>query len=199
MVSHFKKINQSINQSKKPLIMKNSVLILGIALVSFSTISNAKSTVNLPYSSFENIILSDSITEIKTSAEAKFGKPSLAEEAAVFNPETVIAYNPKTIKEIIDEDNKIVEATVSDELEFMEYEESMREIIAQSDLITENTVSEIIYPLSIERTIFDDVQEMELIIESTISNETKPLDFKKINGDSIMNNSINTKKFLGMN
>jgi len=81
----------------------------------------------------------------------------------------------------------------------MAYEESMREIIAQSDLITENTSSDKIYPLCIERTISDEITEMELIIESNITNEVKPLDFKKINGDSFMINSINTKKFLGMN
>nr|WP_315201396.1 hypothetical protein [uncultured Flavobacterium sp.] len=179
--------------------MKNSVLILGVALISLSNISNAKSTVNLPYSSFENSILSDNNTKIKTREEAKFEKLSLVENVELFNPETVIAYNPKTIKEIIAEDNKIVEATVFDELEFMEYEESMREIIAQSDLITENTSSDIIYPLCIERTIFDEVAEMELIIESNVTNEVKPLNFKKINGNSIMINSITTKKFLGMN
>jgi hypothetical protein len=179
--------------------MKNSVLILGVALVSFSTISYAKSTVNLPYYSFENIIVSDETTDIQNNKAAKFEKPLLSEEADVFNPETVIAYNPKTTEEIISEGDKIVEASVSDDLEFMVYEESMREIIAQSDLIIENTSSDKIYPLYIERTIYDEAAELELIIESNISNEVKPLDFKKINGDSIMINSINTKKFLGMN
>lgn len=179
--------------------MKNSVLILGVALVSFSTISNAKNTVTLPYQSLENIIVSDDIIETQNNAAGKFEKPFLAEEADVFNPETVIAYNPKTIEEIITEGDKIVETAVSDDLEFMAYEQSMREIIAQSDLITENTSSDKIYPLYIERTISDEITEMELIIESNITNEVKPLDFKKINGDSIMINSINTKKFLGMN
>ncbi|WP_281637268.1 hypothetical protein [Flavobacterium marginilacus] len=178
--------------------MKNSVLILGVVLVSFSTISNAKNTVNLPYRSFKNITLSDDfLTE--TNGTAKFGKPSLANNAEVFNPETVIAYNPKTIKEIIIEGNKIVEATDSDEIEFLEYEESMRELIAQSDLVIESTVSDTIYPLHIERTISDEIAELELIIESSAADEVKPLDFKKINGDSIMINSISTKKFIGMN
>nr|WP_315157439.1 hypothetical protein [uncultured Flavobacterium sp.] len=179
--------------------MKNSVLILGVALVSFSTISNAKSTVNLPYQSFENIIVSDDSIETQNNVTAKFEKPFLAEEAEAFNPETVIAYNPKTIEEIITEGNKIVEAAVSYDSEFMVYEESMREIIAQSDLITENTASDKIYPLCIERTISDEITELELIIESTITNEVQSLDFQKINGDSFMINSINTKKFLGMN
>ena len=179
--------------------MKNSVLILGVALVSFSTISSAKSTVNLPYQSLENLMASNDTTEIQNNKAAKFEKPFLAEEATIFNPETVIAYTPKTIEEIISEDNKIVDAAVSDDLDFMEYEESMREIIAQSDLIIENTSSEEIYPLYIERTIFDEVAELELIIESNVTNETQSLNFQKINNDSIMINTINSKKFLGMN
>jgi hypothetical protein len=179
--------------------MKKSVLILGVVLVSFSNISNAENTVNLPYHSFENIIVSDDTTEIQNNEVGKFEKPFLSEEAEVFNPESVIAYNPKTIKEIISEGNKIVEVAVSDDLDFMEYEESMREIIAQSDLITENTSSDKIYPLYIERTISDEITEMELIIESNVTNEVQSLDFQKINSDSIMINSINTKKFLGMN
>jgi hypothetical protein len=172
--------------------MKNSVLILGVALVSFSTICNAKSIVNLPYQSFENIIVSDDSIETQNNVTAKFEKPFLAEEAEVFNPETVIAYNPKTIEETITEGDKIVEAVVSDDLEFIAYEESMCEIIAQSDLITENTASDKIYPLCIERTILDEVAELELIIESNVNNEVQPLDFQKINGDSFMINSINT-------
>lgn len=179
--------------------MKNSVLILGVALVSFSTISNAKSTVTLPYQSLENIIVSDDIIETQNNMTGKFEKPFLAAEAEVFNPETVIAYNPQTIEEIISVGDKIVEAPVSDDLEFMQYEESMREIIAQSDLITQNTASYKIYPLHIERTISDEVAELELIIESNVTNEIQSLDFQKINNDSIMINSINTKKFLGMN
>jgi hypothetical protein len=179
--------------------MKNSVLILGVALVSFSTISNAKSTVNLPYHSFENIIQSDDSAAIQNNVTGKFEKPSLVENVELFNPETVITYNPKTIEETIIEGNKIVEAVVSDDLDFMKYEESMREIIAQSDLITANIASDRIYPLCIERTISDEIAELELLIESNVTDEVKPLDFKKINGDSFMTNSINTKKFLGMN
>ncbi|REH01597.1 hypothetical protein [Flavobacterium aquicola] len=179
--------------------MKNSVLILGIALVSFSTIGNAKNTVNLSDKLFQNIILSDDTAKTKNNESVKFEKPSLAENLEVFNPETVIAAVPKTIKEIIAEGDKIVENTVSDDLALMEYEETMRQIVAQSDLITENSVSDVVYPLQIERTLSDEIAEMELIIDSNVSSEAKPLDFKKINSESIMINSINTKKFVGMN
>jgi hypothetical protein len=179
--------------------MKNSVLILGIALVSFSNICNAKNTTKLSINLFQNIILSDGITKTRTNETAKFEKPSLAVDIEIFNPEAVIASTPKTIKEIIVEGDKIVENTFSDELEFLEYGKSMREIIAQSDLITESAVSDVIYPLYIERTLSDEITEMELVIESNVTNEVQPLNFKKINSNSIMINSINTEKFLGMN
>jgi hypothetical protein len=199
MVSHLKSINQKKVINQKTIIMKNSVLILGIALVSFSTICNAKNTVNLPYNSFQNIILSDDIMETRTHETAKFEKPSLATDLEVFNPETVIASTPKTVKEIIVEDEKIIEYTASNDLDVMEYEESMRQIVALSDLITENTVSDVVYPLYIERTLADEIAAMELVIESNVINEVKPLDFKKINTNAIMINTINTKKIVGMN
>lgn len=179
--------------------MKNSVLILGIALVSFSNISNAKNTINLSYDAFQNTILADNNAECQVDKAVKFEKPSLVENVEVFNPETVIANNPKTVKEIIAEGDKIVEAKVSDDKEFMEYEESMREIIAQSDLTIESNVSNETYPLFVERTIQDEIAELEMIIESTESNETRSLNLKKINSNSLLINTFSSKKIIGMN
>jgi hypothetical protein len=195
MESHLKK--KSIKNQSKNIIMKNSVLILGIALVSFSNICNAKDTVILPYSPFQNIILSND-TEIEDNGTAKFVKPSLTEEA-LFNPETVIAFSCKTVKEIITEGDKIVETIVPDDSEFIAYEESMKEIIAQSDLAIESNISNKTYPLFFERTVEDKIAELELIIDSNETNEVSPLDFKKINNNSILTNEFNSKGFVGMN
>ena len=174
--------------------MKNSVLILGIALVSFSTI-NAKNAALLSKKTFQNIIFSEDTAQINNIA--KFEKPSL--DLEIFHAETVITVNPKTIKEIILEGDKIIENTASDDLEFMEYEESMRKIVAQSDLIIESTATDEIYPLDTARTLYDEIADMELIIESKVTNELQPLDFRKINSNSIMYNSMNAEKFLGLN
>lgn len=178
--------------------MKNSVLILGIALVSFSNICNAKNTVSLPYSSFQNTILSND-TEIQNDGTVNLAKPSLTEEAEVFNPETVIANNPKTVKEIIAEGDKIVETIAPDDSEFIAYEESMKEIITRSDLTTESNVSNEMYPLYFERTLEVEIAELEFIIESNEINPLCPLDFKKINKNSIITNAFNSKRFVGMN
>jgi hypothetical protein len=179
---------------KKTIIMKNSILILGIALVSLTNVCNASNTVNnqIPQGS----ILSD--YGLISNEEVTVTKPSLKEDTEIFNPEIVIAFNPKTAKETIAEGDKIIENTTSDDIEFMAYEESMKEIIAQSDLIIENTVSNEVYPLYFERTMEDEIAELEMIIESKVSNEVSPLDFKKINGNSIMINTFNSKNFVGM-
>ena len=179
--------------------MKNSVIILGIALVSFSVTCNAKNVVNLPYNLFKTSVLSDENTGMKNNKEVKFEKPSLIEDVEVFNPEAVITSNPKTIKEIIVEGDEITEYTDPNDLEFMEYEESMRGIIAQYDLITENIIPNTTYPLYIETTIEDEIAKLELIIESNETNKVNPLDFKKINSNSMMSNSFNTEKMIGMN
>lgn len=179
--------------------MKNLHLILGIALVSFTNVCNAANTVGRPGSSSNEDFSTGNKNEILSTEKVKVTKPSLGRDTEVFNPETVIAYNRKTTKEIMEEDDKIIENTVSDDFEFMAFEESMKEIIAQSDLIIENTVSNETYPLFYERTLEDEICELEMIIESKETNEIQPLDFKKINSNSLPVNTFVSKKIIGMN
>jgi hypothetical protein len=179
--------------------MKNSILILGISLLSLINVCNANNTVSKSVNLFQTAILTEDNEIIVPNEEVKIVKPSLIEVAEEFNPENVISYNRKTVKETIEEDDKIIENTTSDDLEFIAYEESMKKIIAQSDLIIENTGSNVFFPLYIERTIEDEIAEMELIIESTETNEVSPLDFRKINKSSIIKNTVYSKRFVGMN
>ena len=179
--------------------MKNSILILGIALVSLTNVCNATNTVGRPVSSFKEYFLSEENGRILSTERVKIAKPSLDGDLEMFNPETVIAYNRKTVKETIAEGDKIIENTTSNDLEFMAYEESMKEIITQSDLIIESSVSNEICPLYGERTLEDEIAELEMIIESTESNESRPLNFKKINSNTLLINTLNSKGFIGMN
>ena len=193
MVSHLNKINQN------KIIMKNSILILGIALMSLTNVCNATNMVSKSVNSFQADFFAGDNEVILSTVNVKMEKPSLNEETEVFNPETVIAYNRKTLKETIAEGDKITESSTSDDLEFMVYEESMKDIIAQSDLLIESTVSNETYPLYGESTMEDEIAELEMIIESTETNEASPLDFKKINNNSMMTNTFNSKRFVGMN
>lgn len=179
--------------------MKKSVLLSGIALVLFSNISNAKNIINISNGLFQNIILSDNDIERKNDETAQIKKSSLTDEAEVFNPETVITFNRKTVNEIIAEGDKITEYSNADEKEYIAFEESMKEIIVQLDLIVENSVSSERYPLYVERTIEDEIAELELIIESKENNELQVLDFKKINRIPVLINSFGSKTIIGMN
>src|SRR6218665_644224 len=113
--------------------MKNSVLILGTALLSLSGICNAKNAVGLRSNSFQSTIFSEGNSEVKSNETTKFKKPSLVEDVEVFNPEAIITYLPKTEEEIISEGDKIVDNLDSDNVKFASDEKSMREKIAQLD------------------------------------------------------------------
>jgi hypothetical protein len=196
-MSHSTSINQSINQSIK-IIMKNSLLILGIALVSFTNVCNAKNIDNKSALQFPSGIFADDKGVISSEGKGIIAKPTVNTDVEVFSPETVIPFTSKTVYETIAEGDKIIESEAPSDLEFMVYEESMKEIIAQSELIIESSVSNETYPLFNERTIEDKISELEKVIESKETNEVRPLDFKKINGDPEMPTLFNSKRFIGM-
>lgn len=179
--------------------MKNSLLILGIALVSFTDVCNAKNNESNVTNSFPVGVFNDDSRVISSKGEAILAKPDVNEEVEEFNPDTIIPFSSKTVKETIAEGDKIIENTVLNDLEYMFYEESMKEIVAQGDLIIENTVSNETYPLFNERTIEEEITALEMIIESKETNEISPLDFKKINSNAKMTTSFNSNKFIGMN
>lgn len=172
--------------------MKNSILYIGIALVSITTVCNAS---NKQYNEIKN-----SLNTILITSEEKevIKKPSVNEDSETFNPETVIRYQSKTMESIIIENDKITENKALEDKEFLVYEEAMKEVIAQSDLIIENTISNEEYPLYIERSIEDEIAELDLIIENTIPAKIRPLNFKKISKNTIIN-VFNPKTFVGMN
>ena len=177
--------------------MKNSILILGIALVSLTNVCNASNTINNQM--HQGNFLSDSDIVFESNEMGTVVKAYLKTDTESFNPETVIKYdNRKTIKEIIREDDKIIEYTNTDELEFSAFEESMKEVIAQSDLITEYVASDEDYTIYTGRSIEDEIAELEMITESNEANETSPLDFKIINSNSMMISKFNSKTFVGM-
>jgi hypothetical protein len=193
-----KSINQSINQIS--IIMKNSILILGIALVSLTNVCNASSIIKHKNNTCQESVSDEYNVALLPNAETTVKKTPLNEESETFNPGSVILYNNvKTIKEIIAENDMVTEYSNSDDLDFLVYEQQMKEVIAQSDLVIENTVSNEVYPLYFERTMEDEIAELEMIIESTVSNEIRPLDFKKINEKTTILNVFNSKTFVGMN
>jgi hypothetical protein len=179
--------------------MKSLIFILGITLVSFTNVCNASNKYGKHLNSFQEVYLSTDNCCMNQNQITAIKNPYLAKDSEEFNPDAVIVYNQKTIKEIINEGDIITEFSASDDIDFKEYENSMKEIILQFDLITENSVSNEVFSLTEARTIENRIAELEQIIESTETNEVSPLDFDKINTNSMMTNTFNSKRFLGMN
>lgn len=178
--------------------MKNSILILGIALVSLTNVCNASNIINNQIN--QERFFSDSDIVFQSNEMGTAVTSYLKKDTEIFNPEVVIKYdNRKTVTEIIRENDKITEYVNTDELEFNALEESMKEVIAQSDLITEYMASDEDYTIYNGKGIEDEIAELELIIDSGETDEVSQLDFKKINSNSMMMiNVVNCKTFVGM-
>ena len=148
-----------IINNKKSIIMKSTIIFLGLIVFPFATTKAANvfksqdldqqelSTLNLenPQPEYQLVSINQ-----KTASNTDEDNTN---DTIIFNPSSVINSN-KT---------KLIE-----------------EVIAENQLITV-TPMENFLPLSIERTIEDYISEENKIIESNISNEVYPLDFKKIN------------------
>jgi hypothetical protein len=181
--------------------MKNSILILGIALLITTNACKAANNVSIQSTQEKNIAFENSNDSIPTKEKTKLAKPTLeAIELENFDPETVIAFADKTILEQIIEKEQITENTNSDEIEFIVFEDTMTAIIAQNDLIIENTVSNETLPLSLfESTSESEIAQLELVIESSVFEEERPLNFKEINKNNLLQNSFDVKSIVGMN
>ncbi|WP_124020620.1 hypothetical protein [Flavobacterium aquariorum] len=179
--------------------MKNSILILGIALVSLSNVCKASNTINSQVGTYQALVSLSENDTITSNEKTAIVKPEVIMDSEIFNPETVIGFNAKTVNEIITENDKLIENTTSDEIEFIVFEDSMKDIIAQSDLIIENTVSNEAYPLSTENNIESEIAQLEMVIESSVSDEVSSLNLKEINKNTLLQNNLNKKAFVGMN
>ncbi|HLF52988.1 hypothetical protein [Flavobacterium sp.] len=172
--------------------MKNSIIYLGIALLSItnsitasnvhqSFIKNDDSSFSTKQHSAEVVDSKVIVTEISNDNDSTIKVFSLVEDTSIFNPDTVV-FNAfeRTIEEVIAENNQIIENGISNEISFLYIEKSTEEIIAEDNEIIESTISTEVQPLQIEKTIEEIIIEDNKIIESTISNEFQPLDFEKI-------------------
>lgn len=138
--------------------MKSTIIILGIAALSFnySTAANALKDQNANQQEI-SVISADSTQQIfsasVTQNQSTAGIDSTAEESQVFNPTAVInaAYT------------KPIEAVVN-----------------ENKLITDSQ-EETNQPLSIDKTQQDYINEANQIIESNPNNQVFPLDFEAIN------------------
>lgn len=184
--------------------MKNSIIYLGIALVSLSNVYSASNGLESEKTIFktdnrENLEM-QKVSYLENDNEIKsLKKYPLISEETVFNPETVIPMNyASSIEQTIYDSKKIIEdkTTTDDELVYLE--KPIEEVIIAGNQVTESAINyqaELIY---IEKPIEDIIASDNQLTESTISTDVYLLDFEKINKKSNTLKNIDNKKIIGM-
>jgi Ni,Fe-hydrogenase III component G len=177
--------------------MKNSIIYLGITLMAFTnviTASNVRQSFNMnDVSSTTNKTVSVETAHAKDVFIVASNGNQLSQEIAfpvedttILNLEAVLFNTAeKTMEEIIAEDNKITETTISNEVYFLSIGKTMEEIIAEDNSITESTISNEVHFLQIRKTVEEVIAEDDKITESSNSNEVYILQIEKTMEDVI--------------
>ncbi len=139
--------------------MKTTIIFLGLAALSFTN-SNAANELNA-----QDLVQQDLATVGVANAQQqnqlvlvnkevlKITFENTGEEAAIFNPTSVIKST---------------------------YTKTLDEVIAENNLVTD-TCEESYQPISLEMSTEARIAERNEIVESSVDNEYYPLDFEKIN------------------
>ena len=194
---------QKFQKNNYSLVSKKSIIYLGLAFV---TLFNAQAETTQVNGLDTNITIAAAVKAEqyqKSLIEApavEYKNQAPVEDKTIVNPATLItAATTKSIEEIIAEDKKITESTITNEGTLFFTERSNEEIIAADNQIIDSQVSEVFQPLFIEKSIEDKIAEDNSIIEAQLPTETQVLDFDKINSDSVLFKAVAKKEILGMN
>jgi len=158
--------------------MKNSVLCIGIALVSLTNVCNAANGVGIKGNS---VVQKTSLTSTWTLASSNYNY-SLTEYEVIESGCTNKI--EKTIDELIAEDNAITENNFSNDTQVLNFE-----IINESDVFE---VIESVQANITEKSADQFIAEDNAITENNISNNVQALDFNIINRKSITEEIIET-------
>lgn len=156
--------------------MKNSIVFIGIALVSLVNISNAANVVDKQKKSFQAEILAENNISIGTKAFKFYSTNRDSIEIEVIESVNTNKME-KTPDELFAEDNAITENNISNETQALDFE-----IINRNSINDE--VIEYANLCKIEKTPEELIAEDNAITENNLSNETQVLDFVKINRNS---------------
>jgi hypothetical protein len=163
--------------------MKNSIVYIGIALVSLGNIGNAANVLDKQMNTFQAETLAENniLNGTETLKFYNINPDSIAIEVIESVNKTKIV---KSTDELFAEDNAITENNISNETQALDFE------IINSNSIVEEVV-EIANLSKIEKTPEELIAEDNAITENNLSNETQALDFRIINKNS---NLLTSKK-----
>ncbi|GEP51115.1 hypothetical protein FNO01nite_17870 [Flavobacterium noncentrifugens] len=184
--------------------MKNSIIYLGLALVTLFQNANAETTLVKGVSTNSNIAAAVKADQYQKSLLGEIvvgnNKKAPVEDAAIVNPSTVIASSTqKTVEEIIAEDRKITESNITNDGILYFSEKTTEEIIAADNQIIESSSAQEIQLLFIEKSIEDQIAADNSITESNVPTEAQALDFDLINRNSVLVKQTKNKQIVGMN
>jgi len=156
--------------------MKNSIVYIGIALLSLGNIGNAANVVDKQNNSFDAGISAENNLSIGTQTLyfSNINRDSIEIEVIESVHKNKIE---KSTDELIAEDNAITENNISNETQALDFEIINRNSIG--DELVENTN---LY--KIEKTPEELIAKDNEITENNLSNETQALNFEIINRNS---------------
>lgn len=171
--------------------MKNSITLLGMALLVFNM--NATANTSNTFKVTEENEQGDFFKENNPLAKRNAAP---VEDKTILNPATVMVNTEKSIEEIIAENNQITESKITDEGVRFFAEQPIETIIEQDNQIIESKTEEV-RPLYLEKTVEDQIAEDNAIIESDMATVIQSLDFDSINKRIFTLKQSN--KLVGMN
>ena len=176
--------------------MKNSIVLLGMALLVFNmtTAANIAPKVNTVSVAAVDNEQGDFFSGDNPLENRNFAP---VEDEVILNPDAVMYSSEKSIEEIIAENNQITESKITDEGVRYFTEKPIETIIQENNRIIESQDAEI-RPLYLDRTIEDQIAEDNAIIESELSAAFQPLNFETINKKAFSLKQ-NTNKLVGIN
>ena len=184
--------------------MKNSIIYLGLALVTLFQNANAETTLVKGVSTDVSIATAVKAEQYQKAllAEIVPGNKKMApvDDTTIINPESVIVMpTQKSVEDVIAEDRKITESKIVNDGMLYFSERSTEEIIAADNQIIDSNISYEIQLVFIERSVEDQIAADNSIIESNVPSEAQALDFDQINRNSVLVKQTDSKQTLGMN
>ena len=132
--------------------MKSSIIFLGLVALSFNTTNaaNAFKSANLDQQEFATISVDNNQQESKI-VFADSSSSTIEADAAIFNPSSVIkTVYVKTTEELIAENNLITQNTQA-ETQPLSIDFTLENRIEEDNQIIESTISNVTYPLDFEK------------------------------------------------
>lgn len=159
--------------------MKTTILLLSTSLMFITSIAANNSHSYSEYEALQGPSYEEKAQEQAADFPTAFEgniKAAPVDDQTIADPEALLHVRfQKSIQELIEQDQKIIEAAGEEPTYFVTTEESVEDRIAANAEIIEEQLDTTVKPLYLERTIEEIIAEDHAIIESSFENVEQPL------------------------